>query len=316
MPRSVRSLLAVLLVTVVAVAWVLADGPRGSQSQRFGPLDDRRIFRSGVELVQVTATVTDLDGRLVGDLGKDDFEVYEDGVLQPLTLVSRERVPLSLGLVLDVSDSMYGKAIVDARAALNRFLVDLLDPSDEAFLVVFNHKPTVAAPWTSSPRQLTDHLESLRPFGGTAIYDAMLVALPLFRFRSHQRSAVVLISDGADTASDGTVRGVRTELRRNGPFVYAIAIDEPTVRINDLVNPYALREMTNESGGYTEVVHDTADLIPATRRIADELNHQYTLGYSPVRPPDGKYRRIRVRVKNREHQVRARRGYVSTPERR
>ena len=166
----------------------------------------------------------------------------------------------------------------------------MLQPTDEAFLLVFNHRPTVAAEWTKLPRQLSVQLKELRPFGGTAIYDAMLAALPLFDVRAHQRSAIVLISDGADTASDADVREVRAQFRQTGPFVYAIAIDAKTsLPINDRVNPYALREMTDESGGYTEVVHDSSELTPATQRIADELNHQYTLAYTPTRPPDGRY---------------------------
>ena len=277
------------------------------------PFDPRGVFRAGIELVHVTATVTDQNGRLINGLGRADFEILENNELQRVTHFSRERVPLSLGLVLDVSDSMYGPRMDDARAALDRFLIDLLEPTDEAFLLVFNHRPTVAATWTRVPRQLSARLNTLRPFGGTAIYDAMLAALPLFDVRAHQRSAVVLISDGADMASDNNVRQVRAQFRRTGPFVYAIAIDAKTsLPINDRVNPYALREMTDESGGYTEVVHDSSELTPATQRIADELNHQYTLGYTPTRPPDGRYRSIRVRVTNPDHIVRARRGYVAT----
>ena len=77
------------------------------------------------------------------------------------------------------------------------------------------------------------------------------------------------------------------------------------------MNPFALREMTSESGGYTEVVHDSPELGPATARIADELNHQYTLSYMPSRLPDGSYRSIRVRIVGRDYRVRTRRGYVA-----
>ena len=278
------------------------------------PQDGRGVFRSGIELVNVTATVTDTDGRLVDGLNASDFEIYEDRELRPVAYFSRERVPLSLGLVLDTSDSMYGQRIEDARFALNRFLLDLLKPSDEAFLLVFNHRPTVAIGWTRTPSRLSPELEAVRPYGATAMYDAMLKALPLFENRRHQRAAIVLVSDGADTASDHSVREVRARLRQSEAFVYAIAIDaKESAPINDRVNPAALREMTDESGGYTEVVRDTSDLVSAARRIADELNHQYTLGYTPSKPPDGRYRRIRVRVVGRDYTVRARRGYVATP---
>ena len=103
-------------------------------------------------------------------------------------------------------------------------------------------------------------------------------------------------------------------LRRSDAFVYAIAIDAPDTRpINDRVNPYALEELTTESGGYTEVVHDSPELGPATSRIAEELNHQYTLSYVSSRPADGSYRSIRVQIAAQDHRVRTRRGYVAEP---
>ena len=291
-----------LSVILVVVAW-MSDRLSG------------QVFRSGIELVQVTVTVRDVDGRLDGDLGRDDFEVTEDGVLQSITQFQRGRVSISLGIVLDVSESMYGQRMDDARYALKRFLVDLLEPSDEVFLIVFNHDPKIVERWSRGPARLQGRLDHLRPYGATAIYDAMALALPLFETRSHQRAAVVLISDGSDTASDADVRDIQRRVRRSDAFVYAVAIDAPQSRpINDRVSLHTLREITDESGGYTEVIHDSPDLVPATERIAEELNHQYTLGYTPNHPPDGKYHGIRVRVKDRDdYRVQARRGYVAAP---
>ena len=276
-----------------------------------------QVFRARVDLVQVTASVRDGDGRLVGDLTQDDFEVLEDGMVRPVTQFQRGRVPVSLGVMLDVSESMYGQRMSDAAFALDRFLIDLLRPTDEAFLMVFNHDPTLEAAWTTGPARLGGQLSEMRPYGATAIYDAMAVALPMFRTRSHQRAAIVLISDGSDTASDTDMADVRRQIRTSDAFVYAVAIDAPKTRpLNDRVNPGALREITDESGGYTEVIHDSPDLVPATERIADELNHQYTLGYSPDHPPDNRYHTIRVRVNRAgEYVVRARRGYMAEPDR-
>ena len=276
-----------------------------------------QVFRARVDLVQVTVSVRDGDGRLVGDLTQDDFEVFEDGTVQTVTQFQRGRVPVSLGVVLDVSESMYGQRMSDAAAALDRFLIDLLRPTDEVFLVVFNHDPTIEATWTEGPARLGGQLGEVRPYGATAIYDAMALALPMFRTRSHQRAAIVLISDGSDTASDTEMADVRRQIRSSDAFIYAVAIDAPKTRpLNDRVNPGALRELTDESGGYTEVIHDSPDLVPATERIADELNHQYTLGYGPDQPPDNRYHTIRVRVKRAgEYVVRARRQYLAAPDR-
>ena len=274
--------------------------------------DASAVFRGGVELVQMSATVFDRDGRLIGDLAAADFEIFEDGEPQDLAHFTRERVPLSLGVVLDVSQSMFGQRIDDARLALDQFLVDRLRSDDEVFVIVFNHKPLVEVEWTVGPRQLRNRLDRVRPYGGTSIYDAMMEALPLFDERTNQRAAVGLISDGSDTGSRAELRDVQHELRRSDAFVSAIASDAPKTRpINDRVNPRALSEITDESGGYTEVVHDSPELSPATERIAYELNHQYTLGYVPARPPDGSYRSIRVRVAGGEYQVRTRRWYVA-----
>lgn len=286
-------------------ALVWATGALGSQQ-----------FRTGVDLVQVTATVRDAGGRLIGNLRSEDFQVFEDGQPQTISQFHSGRVPVSLGVLLDVSESMYGQRMQDASAALDRFLVDLLEVTDEAFLIVFNHDPMLHVGWTLNPASLGGRLGEVRPYGATAIYDAMTMALPLFRSRAHQRAAIVLISDGSDTASDAHAREVVTQVRQSDAFVYAVAIDAPETRpINDRVSVHTLREITDESGGYTEVVRDSPDLGPATERIAEELNKQYTLGYTPDHPPDTRYHAIRVRVtKPGEYVVRARRGYVADPD--
>jgi Ca-activated chloride channel family protein len=289
------AVLSVLSVAISTVCVVAAQAP----------------FRSRVETVLVTVTVTDANGRLITDLEKGDFQVFEDGAPQPVTQFSDQRVPVSLGLLLDASDSMRGQPIVDARLALDRFVGDLLEPGDEAFVASFNHRPRIVAPWTRPPSALRSRLDTLQPTGGTAIYDALVASAPLFDRRTHTRAALVLISDGADTASDRSLQQAREVIRRTDPFVYAIAIDSAEARASTRVNPDALREITGPSGGYTEVVHTAEELGPATERIADELNHQYTIGYTPSRPPDGAWRTIRVRIRDGAYFARARRGYFA-----
>jgi Ca-activated chloride channel family protein len=274
------------------------------------------MFRAGIETVHVTVTVTDSNGRLIADLTKGDFEVFEDGGRVPVTQFSDKRVPVSLGLLLDVSDSMFGQPIVDARAAVDRFVGDLLEPGDEAFIASFNHAPRIVSQWTQPPSALRGRLEPVRPTGGTAIYDAIVSTGFLFGRRQHTRAALVVISDGADTASDYTLMQARDAVRRTDPFIYAVAIDSgDKTRVSTRVSPDALREITGPSGGYTEVIHSAADLGPATERIANELNKQYTLGYAPRKPPDGEWRSIRVRIRDKGYFARARRGYYAVPRR-
>ncbi len=272
-----------------------------------------QAFRSRIDIVQVTVTVTDSEGRFVTGLTKDDFQIFEDGNPQDITQFTDARVPVSLGVLLDASDSMRGQPIVDARGALDRFVGELLLGEDEALVATFNHRPRLAATWTMPPSRTKDSLASLKPSGGTAIYDALASTSKLFEQRNHVRAAMVVISDGADTASDHSLVQALEDIRRSDALVYAIAIDSADAKESTRVNPEALREITSLTGGYTEVVRSAADLGPATARIADELNKQYTLGYASSRPPDGTWRSIRVRITNGKYFARARRGYYALP---
>ena len=278
------------------------------------PLTDGRVFQSGVEITSLTATVTDKEGHPITGLPREAFEVYEDGVLQTITQFTRERVPIGLGVLLDISDSMFGKRMDDARGAVDKFLFELLDPADEFFLMAFNHRPRPLTGWTREQGEVRHALAGLRPSGGTAIYDAIMDALPLIEKRNRQRAAILVISDGADTASNATLRELRPALHRSDAFVYAIAIDSPDRQpINTRVNPAALREITAESGGRTEIVQNSAQLDEAAARIAEELNSQYVLGYTPPRGADGQFHSLRVRTPGTDYRVRARNGYVATP---
>jgi Ca-activated chloride channel family protein len=293
-----------LLVAALAGAVVAA------QDQSSPP---HNIFRSRVDLISVTATVVDREGRLITGLPKEAFEIYEDGERQTIAQFTNERVPVSVAVLLDVSDSMFGQRLIDARAAVERFLFDLLDASDDFCIVAFNHEPRVLTPWTRSRALVGDKLAALRPFGATGLFDAVIAALPMMENRSRERGALLIISDGADTASDATMHDVRSALLRSDSFSYAIGIDPPARRaINTGVNISALTEITTSSGGSTEVVHDTTDLNDATAHIADELNKQYLLGYLSPRAPDGRYHSIRVHAVDPAYRVRARNGYVAT----
>lgn len=268
-------------------------------------------FKSRVDVIQVTATVVDANGRLIKGLTKADFRVWEDGDEQPISQFTDQRVPVSLGVLLDASDSMRGQPMADARVALDRFVTDLLEPDDEAFVATFSHFPKLAALWRRPPSAVAHALDDVQPSGGTAIYDALASASSLFDRRAHARAAFVVVSDGADTASDRTLQQAVDVIRRTDTFVYAIAIDDGQGAPGSRINADALREITGMSGGYTEVVRSAAELGPATARIADELNTQYTLGYSSTRRPDGAWRTLRVRVNKPDTFVRARRGYYA-----
>lgn len=275
------------------------------------PIDLRDTgFRAGAELVTTAVTVRDGEGRLVITLQQSDFIVEEDGVPQPITQFTKERVPVSLALALDVSDSMRGQRMVDARAALANFLDALLAPEDEAALLGFNHETRLLGEWTTLRPGLRTKLDEIRPSGGTAMFDAIAKALPLFESRQHPRAALLLVSDGADTASDLSPTAVKQTLVRSDVFLYAIGIDSTDARASTRINSFTLQDLTAQGGGYTEIIKTTAELPAATARIAEELNHQYMIGYTPSTSADGKYHSVRVRTKNDSLKVRSRRGVV------
>jgi VWFA-related protein len=267
-------------------------------------------FRASSELVTTAVTVRDAEGRLITSLEQKDFTIEEDGVSQPITLFTKERVPISLSLALDISDSMRGQRMSDARGALAHFLDRLLATDDEASLIGFNHEARLFHAWAIDRVGMRPRLDDMKPSGGTAMYDAVDVSLPLFESRQHQRAAIVLVSDGADTASDTTPTLLKQKLNRSDVFLYAIGIDSLDARNSTRINPFTLQELTSQGGGYTEIIRSTEELGPATQRIAEELNNQYMLGYTPTKRADGKYHTVRVKVANDTYRVRARRGVV------
>jgi Ca-activated chloride channel family protein len=343
-------------LTIAAVLLALASVSPFAQGQ------EGFRFKSGVELINVTATVTDASGRFVPDLRKEDFLVYEDDQLQTITHFNAERVPVSLGIVLDTSGSMAGDKIRAAQGALNRFLYDLLNRDDELFLYRFSNDALLLQSWTTDRALLSRALARIVPNGGTAMYDTIVEAVPLAQRGQYTKKALLVISDGNDTASRASIVEVKQLIRESEVLVYAVGIDgsgptttarqPPTPRLpiplpfpgspgrrrpgwptppiggsgggggnggwtrntpgDDRVNVVALRDMTDDSGGRTEIVRDPRDLNPATASIADELSQQYYLGYPANGKKDGRWHSIRVELRNKNYRVRARRGYVAS----
>ncbi len=346
-PRT-RSTLGVVALVVASAAWPSAQQPAPRQD------DDGFRFRTGVELINVAVSVSDANGRFISGLRQDDFVLYEDGVEQPITHFNNERVPVSLGLVVDTSGSMAGEKWDNARNALDRFLLDLLGPDDEVFLYQFNADAYLLESWTTDRPRLSRAMRGIVPRGGTAMYDTLAEAVPLADSGRHRKKALVVISDGNDTNSSTAVPDLKRLIRETEVLVYAIGIDgeaeytssggvfgRPPVRLpfpfpfpipggrrrpspgqppwgggsirsNDRVNAGALRELTDDSGGRTEIVRTSRDLDPATANIADELSQQYFLAYPAAAKKDGRWHTIRVDVRDQRYRVRARKGYMAT----
>ena len=348
-----------------AIVAALAVTTAGQESQ------DPQVFRfrTGVELINVTVTVTDANGRFVSGLRKEDFRLLEDGQEQQVTHFNSERVPVSLGLVVDTSGSMEGEKWVSARQALNRFLFQLLDRDDEVFLYRFDNQPELIESWTTDRERVATGLARIRPRGATSLYDAVAAAVPLaqtgpapqegdrpdLRRQRHEqprhdsrdqvddpieRSAGVCDRDryaGRDvaivgrpavdadvSAAAGSAHADSSALSDSGSHESAGAAAAHTRRrrqaarnsrgrIDDRLNVSALRDITDESGGRTEIVRFARDVDPATSSVADELSKQYYLGYSSQARKDGQWHTIRVELRDGRHLVRARKGYVALP---
>jgi VWFA-related protein len=358
------------VAAAVALLVVSLHGQQPQVQTPARPSGDEQGFRfkSGVELINVTATVSDAGGRFVSGLRQEDFIVYEDDEPVTVTHFSAERVPVSLGIALDTSGSMAGNKIQEAQDALDRLLYDLLDRQDEIFLYRFSNTPVLLQGWTKDRQLLSRALGRITANGGTAMYDAVAEAIPLTLQGQNRKKALLVISDGNDTASATSVRELKAQIRETETLVYAIGIDgqseapfrptPPRTPIpvpfpfpggragpggrggipawprqpptggggggggnggfrrgnpsDDRVNVAALREMTDDSGGRTEIVRDARDLNPATASIADELSKQYYLGYPSSGKKDGRWHAIRVELRNRAYRVRARKGYVAS----
>jgi von Willebrand factor type A domain len=195
----------------------LAGGPMLAQQP---PAGGAFTFRSRAELVNVTATVTDRNERFVPGLRKEDFSLAEDGVPQPITHFSDDRVPVSLGLVVDTSGSMEGEKWTAARDAIVRFLA-LLGPEDEIFLFAFSDSLDLVEPWTRDRARIERALSRVRTRGGTALYDAVAEAVQVAQGGNHTKKAIIVISDGNDRNSTVDVRAVRQLIRGTEVLVYA-----------------------------------------------------------------------------------------------
>src|SRR6186997_631261 len=182
-------------------------------------------FKSGVELINVTATVTDRSGRFYSRLRKEDFLVYEDNKPVEVTHFSADRTPVSLGIVVDTSGSMAGEKWSSAVNSIDRFFRMMSDELDEFFLYRFSGSADLVADWTNDRDRLAMSIGRIHPNGGTAMYDAAAEAVPMAQSGQNRKKAVVIISDGNDTSSRTSVADVRRIVRETEVLVYAVGID-------------------------------------------------------------------------------------------
>ncbi len=327
---------------VAVVIALLAISSIGRAQQ---PLQDAPLFRVTTDVVTVPVTVTDRSGRFVPDLTADQFMISDGGVGRTITQFTTERVPVSLGILLDISGSMAtdpkARVADDARWADTggalELLVQRLDPRDEVLFAVFADKVGLVVPWTRDHQRVPRAFRTLRPGGYTAMFDAVKLIAPAFQRAGHGRKVMLVITDGRDslvpkisgnpppvfrggtreqqmhveiynrqkTLRDLAVGATQRAVTNSGAAVYAIGMGTGKGAYVDLQN---LESLTGDSGGYVEDIKDPSEITAAVARIFDELQSQYMLAFEPA-DADGKYHEISVTTQNRDLRVRARAGY-------
>ena len=257
-------------------------------------------FTSGVNLVEVYASVTDARGEPVTGLAQQDFEVRESGELQQISNFAAGEVPLSVAIALDHSFSMTGRRLDLAKAGARDFLGELR-PQDESMVIAIGSEVEIVAPLSADRRSQFDALMRLDSFGTTGLHDAIIQAIDSVQ-PARGRRALVLLSDGDDRYSHATASEALERARRSDVMVFPVALGPR--------RPPLFAELATLTGGRSFQPRDSsasrgdaAALTTALRGIARELRHQYLLGYTPARPP---VRRLRGMALDHRHRETAR----------
>ena len=267
-------------------------------------------FRAGTEIVSLFATVTDAQKRLVPDLVKDDFEVFDNNKLQPLAFFENEVQPITVVVMLDTSASMTG-TISLLRAAAEQFVIRLL-PDDTGRVGAFNDKIQLSSGFTSNRDELAADLKELDYGNGTRLYDALAASLDELKGIEGRR-VVLVFTDGDDTLSRIGLGTVIDRARAEEAMVYAIGLESNYFNGAQMVRTRpdrGLRKLADETGGGYFELEKTSDLAPTFTRVAQELHSQYVLGFTPTQL-DGRIHKLVVRMKQAGMTARARRSYVA-----
>ena len=283
------------------------------------PDDPNGPVRIKTDLVTLTLTVTDLYGRYVSGLTKNAFSVTDNNHDQEITFFSDSDAPVSVGILFDVSGSMNGDKIIKARKALSRFIATS-HPSDEYFLIVFNDRAQLLLDRTRDGDALLQKLTLVQPRSNTALYDAVYLGIERVTRGSHNKRALLIISDGQDNASRYNFGEVRRLLKESDVVSYAVGIVDKgdSASAIGMQGQAFLDEISSVSGGKAFYPQTDVEMDEIFERIALELRHQYSIGYIPKDfQPDGKWRKVKVKVKPPRGlprlTVRGREGYFATP---
>jgi VWFA-related protein len=294
------------------------EAASGVASQGQAPAEDNGAFtfRTQVEEVVLHATVVDDKQRMVTNLDKSAFSVFEDGRPQNIVSFRREDIPVAMGVVIDNSGSMREKREKVNKAAIN--LVKSSNPQDEVFIVNFNDEYYLDQDFTNDLGKMREALEKVDTRGGTALYDAVVASADHLKKNARlEKRVLFVVTDGEDNESQESLeQAIRRLQEENGPTVYAIGLlgDEKQRRARK-----ALQFIAEKTGGIAFFPKTLDEVDEISRQIAHDIRNQYTIGYKPTNPKSsGGYRGIKVEAKAKGYgrlTVRTKSGYYAGQER-
>jgi len=269
-----------------------------------------------VDLVLLNTTVTDNKNKHVTGLSKDNFQIWEDKVEQEIQYFSTENVPLTVGIIFDISGSMADK-LAPARAAASTFL-RMGDRDDEYFLIEFSNAPRLVADLTTDISKLQNPLIFAQAKGMTSLYDALYLGMERVSHGSNARRALLLITDGEDNHSRYSFSDVKEYAKEHDVQIYAIGlVSENTLQVQDYAGRALLEDLASLTGGRAFFPSSVFELEGICAQIGVDLKNQYVLGYRSLNHSnDGKWRKIRVKVNRPKGtpslSVRSKTGYYAS----
>lgn len=313
--RNFTLFIILVMMMAFAVVPVFAQEPTSTPPEN-NPDDPIRVK---TDLVTLTLTVTDLYGRYVSGLTQDAFTVQDSGDPQQITFFSDSDAPVSIGILFDVSGSMSGEKIRRSREALEKF-INSSHPNDEYFLIAFNSRAQLLMDRTRDGEAVLRKLTLVEPKQNTALYDATYLGIERVTRGAHQKKALLIISDGQDNSSRYNFGEVRRLMKESDVVTYAVGIIDgrDSGTMVGMQGQAFLDELTSVTGGKSFYPSSHVEMDEIFERIALELRHQYSIGYTPTDfVPDGKWRKVKVKVKPPRGlprlTVRYRDGYYATP---
>lgn len=297
------------------------DQRQGAVAEEQTPASDEGSLKVDTDLVQLDVTVVDSNNNPAYDLTKGNFTVYEDRIKQELENVSREEVPVSLGLVIDTSGSMRSRLQTVSDAA--RSLIQQMKNEDEAMVASFKAEAELVQDFTRDKRELEDAIDQLYTSGGTALLDALIATAEYAHQKgSQRRKALIVISDGLEKNSSVKEREVMEAIKEFEVQVYLVGfIDEDEDRSSLFGKSPAkkakelLTRLSEDSGGRAFFPKDVSEMPLIAEQIAKDLRTQYVISYYPTsHEKDGKFHAVRVTVETKDKRKlipRTRRGYYA-----